>query len=321
MTQGLSQRIGVLAAGILVVLAAAACSSNASVPASTSTVSTAGTTLGIGAPADVTSVPATPAPTATAAPVALNTDSYIELPLSDLSPDAAAYLETRDGPISVSVVVPERGAIYTWNGHEMLHMASVAKLGIMLTLMQQAIDAGRSLTGDELATLTPMITVSDNETASQLWDAIGGGEAIDAYMRSIGLDEVIGNKYASWGASYASSHDIALLLAKLARGEILDEQMRATALGLLSQVDPSQAWGVTAAAPEVLPGGTVIGVKDGWYPADCGWWVNSAGAILPSNGATAYTMAVLTAEQSTWEYGIETIETVGGYVHAALHGG
>ncbi len=176
------------------------------------------------------------------------------------------------------------------------------------------------MTDAEIEALTPMITVSDNDSALQLWQQVGGGQALEDYLGSIGLDEVTANVDTAWGASYASSYDVALLFAKLTRGEILDEPMRATAIDLLSQVEPSQAWGVIAAAPEVVPSGTIIGVKDGWYPADCGWWVNSAGLILPSNGAPAYTMAVLTSEQSTWEYGIETIETVGGFVHTALHG-
>ncbi len=251
--------------------------------------------------------------------MATDTADFVEQPLSQLSPEAAQYLEGRDGQISVSVVVPSRGTVYTWNGHEKLHMASVAKLAIMLTVMQQAIDQGRGLTSAEIANLTPMITVSDNDSASLLWDQVGGGPAVEAYLRSIGLQEIDPNEDACWGASYASSYDVSLLLAKLAEGEILNPEMRSTALGLLSQVDPSQQWGVASVAPEVVPDGTLIGIKDGWYPAPCGWWVNSAGVILPANDKPAYTVAVLTNEQSTMEYGIETIETVATYVHDALH--
>jgi hypothetical protein len=42
--------------------------------------------------------------------------------------------------------------------------------------------------------------------------------------------------------------------------------------------------------------------------------------LLPGNDKPAYMMAVLTGEQPTWEYGIETIETLGRLVHARLHG-
>ena len=213
-----------------------------------------------------------------------------------------------------------RAPIYTWNGHEKFHMASIAKVGIMLTVMDQASKAGRGLTDEELSDLRPMITVSDNETASILWNRIGGGQAVEDYLRSIGLNEIDPNKESCWGASYASAHDMALLFAKLALGEILEEETRRIAFELLQQVDPSQTWGVIAAAPDERPEGTIVGVKDGWYPADCGWWVNSAGMLLPGTDKPAYMMAVLTSEQSSWEYGIETIETVGQMVHERLHG-
>jgi hypothetical protein len=228
-------------------------------------------------------------------------------------------MQGREGPAGVAVVVPSQGVVYTYNGHELFHMASVAKVGIMLTVMKQALEAGRDLTEAELDQLRPMITVSDNVTASQLWEQIGGGQAVEDYFRSIGLQEIDPNKDTCWGASYASAHDVAVLLAELATGDILNASMRDIALGLMQEVDPAQTWGVIAARPETVPEGTIAAVKDGWYPADCGWWVNSAGVLIPGNDQPAYTVAVLTGEQSTWEYGIETIEGVGQRIHDALH--
>jgi hypothetical protein len=229
-------------------------------------------------------------------------------------------MQERQGGAGVAVVVPSQGIIYTLNGHEEFHMASVAKVGIMLSLMNQAIQQHRDLTDAELESLGPMITVSDNVSASLLWQQIGGGQAVEDYFRSLGLQEIHPNKETCWGASYASAHDVALLLAGLATGEILDESMRDIALALMEEVDPSQTWGVIAARPGTVPEGTIAAVKDGWYPADCGWWVNSAGILIPGNEKPAYTIAVLTSEQSTWEYGIETIERVGELIHTALHG-
>jgi hypothetical protein len=256
---------------------------------------------------------------ATPVPTPPSTGEYKELPLADLAPEAVEYLDARAGSAGMAVVVPSRGAIYTWNGHEKFHMASVAKVSIMLTLMSQALEAGRGLTDEEMSNLRPMITVSDNTRASVLWARIGGGDAVERYLREIGLLEIDPNKDDCWGASYASAHDTALLFAKLALGEILDDGMRSVAIDLLQQVDPSQTWGVIAAAPDDRPEGTIVGVKDGWYPADCGWWVNSAGMLVPGNDKPAYTIAVLTDEQATLQYGIETIEAVGEMIHARLH--
>lgn len=247
-------------------------------------------------------------------------DAYAVAPLSALAPEAVEYLTSRQGSAGVAVVVPSRGVVYSWNGEAQFHMASVAKVAIMLTLMNQAIEEGRELTVEEISYLRPMITVSDNQTASLLWSRIGGGDAVEAYLTSIGIEGIYPNKESCWGASYSSAEATALLFARLAQDEILNSSMRQIALELLQQVDPSQTWGVIASAPGTRPEGSIIAVKDGWYPADCGWWVNSAGMLLPANQKPAYTMAVLTGEQPTREYGIETIETVGAMVHRRLHG-
>jgi hypothetical protein len=186
--------------------------------------------------------------------------------------------------------------------------------------MNQAMEEGRDLSPVEMSNLRPMITVSDNPTASALWTQISGGDAVEKYLKSIGIEAINPNKEGWWGASYSSAEAAALLFAKLAQREILKPSLRQIALELLQQVDPSQTWGVMAAAPGSRPVRLIVAVKDGWYPADCGWWVNSARMLLPSNDKPVYTMAVLTGEQSTWEYGIETIETVGAIVHKRLHG-
>lgn len=248
------------------------------------------------------------------------TEEFDVRPLAELAPEAVDYLVTRRGSAGVAVVVPSRAAIYSWNGDTQFHMASVAKVAIMLTLMSQAVSEGRQPTTDELAYLRPMITVSDNTTASILWSLIGGGDAVELYLHSVGLAEITPNRDSCWGASYSSAEAAALLFAKLALGEILDEDMRQIALSLLQEVDPSQTWGVISAAPGERPEGSIVAVKDGWYPADCGWWVNTAGMLWPANDKPAYTMAVLTGEQPTWDYGIETIEALGQMVHVRLHG-
>jgi beta-lactamase class A len=247
------------------------------------------------------------------------TASLDDRPLTELAPAAAAYLATRAGPVGVAVVVPSRNAVYTANGDRPFHMASVAKVAILLAVLDQTLREERDLTPAERVLLEDMITVSDNAAATVLWDQLGGAGGVGAYLSAIGLAGIEANHGDAWGASWASPRAVALLLAKLAGGEVLDPPRRALALQLLSAVTPEQRWGVTAGIPEVVPEGTVIAVKDGWYPAGCGWWVNSAGAVLPGGEQPAYTIAVLTGEQPTLADGIETIEGLSARIHAALH--
>jgi hypothetical protein len=245
--------------------------------------------------------------------------AFRERPLSDLSPEAQAFLESRSGKPGVAVVVPEHRTIYTFNGDEPSPMASVAKVAIMLTTMNRAVQEGRDLTDWEIQLLGPMITESDNDSTDILWDAIGGGPAVEAYMRSIGIVDIAPNQSYAWGTSRASAKAMALLLAQLAFGDILTRPLREMSIALLNSVTPSQRWGVTAGIASEPPPGTVIGLKDGWYPARYAWWVNSTGMLIPADGRPPYTIAVLSRGQPSMEYGIATIEGVAQPVHDALH--
>jgi hypothetical protein len=96
-------------------------------------------------------------------------------------------------------------------------------------------------------------------------------------------------------------------MSRLAFGEIVNPVHRAVALAMLVSVVPEQRWGIPAGAD--ASGAEIVGVKDGWYPDDDGWRVNSVGFISPIQpGAEPYAIAVMTNYQSTQEYGIETIE-------------
>ena len=250
---------------------------------------------------------------------ALKTTALVQHPLRDLSPEAAEYLATRSGPIGVAVVVPSYGHVYTSNGGELFPLASVAKVAIMVTVLDRAIREGRDLTTQELALLEPMITISDNDAATALWDDVGGAEAVETYLGSLGLTTIRPNAQGYWGASRASASDVALLLTQLVEGEMLDEPNRRLAIELMVQVDPAQRWGVTAVSPDQSLPGSVAGIKDGWYPTECGWWVNSAGFVIQGNEQPAYTIVVLTREQPSLGEGIAAIEELTRYIHPALH--
>jgi hypothetical protein len=123
-----------------------------------------------------------------------------------------------------------------------------------------------------------------------------------------------------WGASRASPRGVALLLDKLVAGEVLDEPSRTLALSLMNRVDPSQRWGVAAGVIANGSAGAAVGVKNGWYPDDDGWWVNSAGFVISSDGKPSYTIAILSDEQPGLEYAIRTIGEIARLIDAALRG-
>lgn len=72
--------------------------------------------------------------------------------------------------------------------------------------------------------------LGDNDSASALWDYIGGGAAVDESLRSMGLMNTVPNPMEAWGACHSTPKEVALLLSKIALGEILDKPNRELAL-------------------------------------------------------------------------------------------
>ncbi len=248
---------------------------------------------------------------------------FEERPLTDLSRAVIDYIEEREGDVAVAVLVlsalaPSESIIYTWRGDERFRLASIMKVPIMLSVMTEAVEAGRDLTDEQLALMTAMITISDNDSADFFWQELGGGRSVEHYLHSIGIREIFADRTDDWGNSLGTAFEIAGLFGLIGFGEILDEEMRSLALELLQRVHPDQSWGVTTAENHQGPG-SVIGLKNGWYPDRAGWRVHSGALILPANGHQAYAIVVLTARQPSKEYGIETIEEVARLLHVELH--
>src|SRR2546423_10576728 len=120
-----------------------------------------------------------------------------------------------------------------------------------------------------------MITESDNDATSQLWERIGRGQAVSSYLRSVGVAGFTPDPATSWGASFASARAMAAILGKLLSGEILDAPSRALALRMLDAVVPEQRWGVSAGID--AGGGDRGDLQNGWYSGGEGWRVKSVG--------------------------------------------
>lgn len=240
--------------------------------------------------------------------------SLTNRPLDELLPQASAYLDTRLGDVGVAVSVPGEGVVYAYHGDALFNMASVAKVPIMLTLLEQSGPSLRGVSRYEESLLESMIIYSDNNAADALWWDVGGAPALSAYLDAIGVEGIQPDPDGYWGESQASPNAMAQLLAELVEGEALDTPGRALAVDLMGEVTPSQRWGVIADVDESTLPSLAVGLKNGWYPAEDGWWVNSVGFVLPDDAAP-YTIAIMTDEQPSLAYGIQTIETVARLIH------
>jgi beta-lactamase class A len=229
---------------------------------------------------------------------------------------AATFIEARAPVWSVAVASPAEGVLYAENGDVELELASVVKVLVALAVMDVAQQEKRYVDRFELSLLWPMITLSDNDSATALWDQIGGGRGLAAYLSSIGATGIRPYDGPFWGTTTASATSLAVILARAAFGDLLNAEHRSLFLNLLQKVTPSQRWGVSAGAEGEAGTGATVGIKDGWFPADAGWRVNSLGFVFDAR--RAYTLAVLSNAQPSWEYGIETIEGVAAEVNSVL---
>ena len=278
--------------------------------------------VGVRAPALASATPrpsAQPLPTHTPAPPpSASSRPATERAVRDVSDAAATFARSRPPTWGVAVVVPARGVVYADNADEQVPAASVVKVLVMFTILEGARADHRPVSDAELALLWPMITESDNDATSELWERAGRGLAVSSYVRSIGVVGFTPDPGTSWGVSFVSARAMATALGKLLSGDILDEPSRALALRLLDSVIPSQRWGISANTDSAS--GDHVGVKDGWYPGEEGWRVNSVGVVRPRGGADPYAIAIVSDGRSSWQEGIDTIEGIAGPINAALRG-
>jgi hypothetical protein len=159
-----------------------------------------------------------------------------------------------------------------------------------------------------------LITESDNDATSQLWERIRRGQAVSSYLRSV-VGGFTPDPGPSCGASFASARAMATILGKLLNGEILDAPSGALAIRMLGAVVPEERWGVTAGTD--VASGDRVALKNGWCLGQEGWRVNNTGIVWPRAGE-AYAIAIVTDGRLSWQEGIETIEGVAAPLNAVM---
>ena len=265
-----------------------------------------------------------PTPRPTEAPLPSRTPSplpppgatgLIERPLGQASESAAVFARSRPPIWGAAIVVPSRGVVFAENADTQVPMASIVKALVLLVVLEQARQDHRPVSEADLALLWPMVTESDNDATSQLWERIGRGQAVSSYLRSVDVAGFTPDPETSWGASFASARAMAAILGKLVNGEILDAPSRALALRMLDAVVPEQRWGVSAGTD--LASGDRVELKNGWYPGEEGWRVNSVGIVQPRVG-DPYAIAIVTGGRVSWQEGIDTIEGIAAPLNAAM---
>lgn len=185
-------------------------------------------------------------------------------------------------------------------------MASTVKVDLLTGVVLRAQRAGRALTSGERARATSMIQASDNAAADALWAANGGAGGMGGIWNALGLTSMHPGPRGRWGLSSTSVEDRMRLLDLLVGGCAEIPAERTTyVLGLMSQVTPSQRWGVGGVARP----GEAVAVKNGWLPRNTegGRWIVSTTGRL-TGPETDLRLAGLSHGHRTQRDGITFLE-------------
>ena len=253
--------------------------------------------------------PATPAPSRRARPA--------RSPFA--SPGLRAFLAGRSGDVTAAVYDVRARRIWVLHPGVREYTASIVKVEIMGTALQEAQQAGQSLPPAEQGLMPSMIENSDNDSATALLRDVGGPSAVARFDRSAGMTDtqpstlalIPGTPWPGWGLTTTTALDEAVLVSRFAYPNgVLSSVSRQYGLSLMENIESDQSWGVSGGVPP----GTRIALKNGWLPlGPSNWQIDSIGWI--DGHGRNYVLAVLTADNPSEAYGIDTIEGIASYIY------
>jgi len=229
-----------------------------------------------------------------------------------------SYLAGRTGVVAAAVYDLSTRQLWGTGPGTPQAEASVVKVDILEALLTQQGPDG--LSGADQGLAQSMIEDSDNDSATDLWDAVGGASGLRSFNARAGLAdttpspcvECAGFAWPGWGLTTTTPADQIALLRQIAvPGGLLSTVERGYVAQLMENVTPSQRWGVCAGVPAQV----TVALKNGWLPlneAGTDWQINSVGWV--SGLGRDYLIAVLSTGNPTEQYGIDTINSLSGAV-------
>jgi len=237
----------------------------------------------------------------------------------------ASYIAGTHYYVTAAVYDKKTGRTWVLNGRPGVpeHTASIVKVEIMGALLTQLHAKRQHLSASQQSLLTTMIENSDNDSATTLWDQVGGSSGVQAFDNRVGMTGTTASTLQwipgstdlpGWGWTTTSAPDQVKLVRDFAYpNAVLDPAEREYGLGLMEHVEADQNWGVSGG----VPSGTTIALKNGWLPLnltnDTDWQVDSIGWI--HGHGRDYVLAVLCQGSTTQGDG----EAVIGHISATIY--
>lgn len=243
---------------------------------------------------------------------------YREVIPSSANPFAVSamrsYLESRAGTVTAAVYDVQNGQTDLYRPGVAEQTASIIKVDILATLLWEQQGVDHSLDPDDVGLATGMIEYSDNDDATDLWDEVGGSQALARFDALCGLTDTSPNAEGYWGESTTTALDQVDLLKHVTLEDgPLDSASREFELGLMEHVASYEHWGISSGPTSPA----TVALKNGWLPLTANdWQINSIGYV--DGDGRQYLIAVLTTGDPTESYGIETVETISDVVWSVL---
>lgn len=314
---GWTRTIRRTAAGVALAFLAAGCTTSPGTPTTLNSPTNPGS-----------SHSGSPGATPTQSIHAVVTKPRLHNPFKDAS--LASYLAGRSGNVTAALYDKRTNQTWVYHSGVLEYTASIVKVEIMGTLLHRA-QSGQPLSSTEQSELTSMIEASDNTSASNLLADVGGPPAVQQFDNLAGLKDttphatdppIPGTPWPAWGLTSTTARDQVTLVKRFVfPNKVLTGSSRSQGLKLMKSVEVGQNWGVSFG---VLPG-TTVALKNGWiqFPQALpdatmpnGWQIDSIGWI--KGHGRNYVLAVLTNNDSSEQYGIDTIQGISQHVFAKL---
>lgn len=227
-----------------------------------------------------------------------------------MTKDITAALKGHKSTTALAVQDHRTRTSCTLRPTQQVDSASVVKVTVLAALLWDAQKTDRALTPHESKLATAMITKSDNDATTELWDELGPAK-VKGFLKAAGMTRTALDAEGAWGLTQITAHDEQRLLTLVtARNKVLDDTSRTFVLDRMRKVVPEQRWGVPAGAP----GDATVQLKNGWLERSThGWRVHSVGAF--SGKGHDYVITVLTQDNKTMEDGVDTVQAVSKAVH------
>lgn len=212
---------------------------------------------------------------------------------------AERIAKDRGGLVSFAAIGPGGRAVGLAENRP-YYSASASKSLLLVAELRRLRREGLPLDPATHDLLDAMITLSDNDAAEVIYGRVGDAGlnevATLAGMRDFSAD--VGH----WSNARITAADMARFMARLEG--LLELPGGGIGGEMLASVDPSQSWGVPAAAPK----GSLVQIKGGWRPTETGELVHQAARV--ETGGRRYALAILTDGQPTMAHGTETIRLI-----------